>query len=46
MNPDSNIISIAFLEVDKFSIMTDNLIKKFLKMPTPIIFGLQRLSPE
>ena len=31
MNPDSNIISIAFLEVDKFSIMTDNLIKKLFK---------------
>ena len=31
MNPNSNIISIAFLEVDKFSIMTDNLIKKLFK---------------
>ena len=31
MNPNSNIISIAFLEIDKPSEMTDNLIKKFSK---------------
>jgi len=31
MNPDSNIISIAFLETDKLSEMTDNLIKKLFK---------------
>jgi len=31
MNPNSNVISIAFLETDKLSEMTDNLIKKFFK---------------
>ena len=31
INPDSNIVSIAFLETDKFSNMTDNLIKKLFK---------------
>ena len=31
MNPNSNVISIAFLEIDKFSETTDNLIKKLFK---------------
>ena len=31
INPNSNIISIAFLELDKLSEMTDNLIKKLFK---------------
>ena len=31
MNPNSNVISIAFLEIDKLSEMTDNLIKKLFK---------------
>ena len=31
MNPNSNIISIAFLEIDKLSKMTDNFIKKLFK---------------
>ena len=31
MNPNSNVISIAFLEIDKLSETTDNLIKKLFK---------------
>ncbi len=31
MNPDSTVISIAFLEIDKLSETTDNLIKKLFK---------------
>ena len=31
INPNSNVISITFLEIDKLSETTDNLIKKLLK---------------